>query len=342
VELRRNRNGDKMTNSDDELLNDELQEAVRELTRRFGLFARWSLKKIAAETGETHDGIKDMVSRAKPKKSPSKRFAGVVIGLCKKENYTPPGYLVKALGLLWGPLPPRQEPDKTAAPTSAEDQPGTASSAPLKPSDLKDTFMAALGLTQTVAEASKQNFRGDYLLFTLNSDHNIVTTKYFLLDKLGQDGAPSLTTSRNYPAGEVKSLGTYFCRAGEYSNLYLLASPPKTVDLRLSIFENKQLIIRGLALTVTRQNSILTSRAVLVPTTEVHTIFTPTEIRHELWQSPTPKQDFDNLGDDAVEISGYLYGEESDDAVKTKLIELKSGDKKRNRGSSSFSAPSRV
>ncbi|MDN3277835.1 hypothetical protein QWJ07_26465 [Frankia sp. RB7] len=324
------------TNNDEELLNDELQEAVRELTRRFGVYAKWSLKRIAKETGETHDAMKDMISRATPKKAPPKRFAAVLIELCKREKYSPPIYLARALGILWEPLSPRHEPIQTEAAISEESHMGSEASAPLKPADLKDTFMAALGLTQTVAETSKQIFNGDYLLFTLNSDENVVTTKYYLLDKLGQDGAPSLTTSRNYPAGEVKSLGTYFCRAGEYSNLYLLASPPKTVDLRLSIFdvvvgEKKQLIIRGVALTVTRQNSILTSRAVLVPAANVDTIFAPVHVQLELWQSPTPQSDFEKLGNDAVEISGYLYGQESDDVLKAKLIELKSGDKKRKQ-----------
>jgi hypothetical protein len=291
--------------------------------------------------------MKDMVSRAKPKKPPSRRFAIKVIDLCKDEKYSPPIYLVQALGSLWDSDPPLQEQDKTAAAIPTEDQGGTATAVPVKPNDLKDTFMAALGLTQTVAETSKQSFNGNYLLFTMNSDENIVTTKYSLLDKLGQDGAPSLTTSRNYPAGEVKSLGTYFCRAGEYSSLYLLASPPRTVDLRLSIFdvvvgEDIQFIIRGLALTVTRQNSILASRAVLVPTDGVQTIFTPEKVQNELWQSPTPQADFENLGDDAAEVSRYLYGQESDGAVKTKLIELKSSDKKRERGSSSFSAASEI
>jgi hypothetical protein len=323
------------TSNDEELLNYELQEAVRELTRRFGLYAGWSLKKIALETGETHDAMKDMISRAAPKKAPAKRFATIIIDLCKKEKYSPPKYLAMALGTLWEPPALHQEPVQTII-VSNDGSIGTAETPPPKPSDSKDTFMAALGLTQTVAETSKQIFNGDYLLFTLNSDENVVTTKYYLLDKLGQDGAPSLTTSRNYPAGEVKSLGTYFCRAGEYSNLYLLASPPKTVDLRLSIFdvvvgEKKQLIIRGVALTVTRQNSILTSRAVLVPTVNFDTIFASADVQLELWQSPTSQSDFEKLGDDAVEISGYLYGQESDDVVKAKLIELKSGDKKRKR-----------
>src|SRR6202012_1939996 len=186
-------------------------------------------------------------------------------------------------------------------------------------------------------DLSRQHFNGEYLLFALNTDANIVTTRYFLLDKLGQDGAPSLTTSRNYPAGEVKSLGTYFCRAGEYSNLYLLASPPKTVDLRLSIFdvvmsEKRQVIIRGIALVVTRENAILSSRAVLVPLRDdIRTAFTPPEVQQELWDAPAAPSAFKDLGADAREIAGYLCGEESDGLAAAKLIELKSGDRKHKR-----------
>jgi hypothetical protein len=85
--------------------------------------------------------------------------------------------------------------------------------------------------------------------------------------------------------------------------------------------DQRQLIVRGVVLGVTRVNSILTSRAALVPAT-----FASAEIQQELWHSPTSRANFDLLGTDACEISAYLFGEESEDPSAATVIELKSGD----------------
>jgi hypothetical protein len=127
------------------------------------------------------------------------------------------------------------------------------------------TLISALGLKTTKAHQSISTYSGNYLLFTLDPDSNVVVTSFTLSQELGDDGAPIYQARRKVTKTDIISfVGAYF--ANEHQ-LNLVGTPRESVELRLHIFHiihlAKQTIIRGLNLRLSNAQ-IFSTRCVLV------------------------------------------------------------------------------
>jgi hypothetical protein len=179
------------------------------------------------------------------------------------------------------------------------------------------SFISALGINMTISEKSVKDFNGEYLHFALNDKEEVVTSKCYLSADLGADDAPIFLSSRQTDVGILKSAGAYFCSD---RNLYLIASPLDSVDLRMSVFNvipgAPQMIIRGMVLGVSRTKTILSSRCVLISSEHIDD-----GSQRQLYEAPTARPSFEKkMVDELDEISTFLFGEQTVDYIK--LIKL--------------------
>jgi len=293
-------------------LNRLLQLAVRELLvaaynhtpKKWSDFAR----DLAELDIEQMARLRDTnTSRERPKLKITEEFALRLVAYCKAANgLTISDGLKTRLGTLWDhknvATPPRSE---NSASGSALSTPPT------------DGFIPALNLGRDTADKSIEDFSGHYLHFALNEAAEIVTAKCHLTKMRGADGAPVYESKRNYQQdGVVTAVGVYFC---EPPNLYLLASPKKSADLRLAVFRaastHKQEVNRGTSLGVNPKKTILASRCALFRGD------LDVEIKERLWDQPMQINEFKAIGPRFEEMARYLYGEEKED-YDIKLIKL--------------------
>jgi hypothetical protein len=91
------------------------------------------------------------------------------------------------------------------------------------------TLISALGLKTTKAHESISTYSGNYLLFTLDPDSNVVVTSIVLSQELGDDRAPIYKARRRVTrADTINFVGAYF--ANEHQ-LYLVGTPRGSVEL---------------------------------------------------------------------------------------------------------------
>jgi hypothetical protein len=251
-----------------------------------------------------------------PKTAITGAFASRLIEYCRTaKGLDVPKPLQDRLGLLWSPkhhesaIPGSEKPAGSRRETD-DDERG---------------FILALGLGTNAAGESIAQFEGSYLHFALSDEGLVVTTRCTLQDKRDRDSAPVYDTRRWYDEfGEVVSKGVYF--AGE-KNLYLLASPKGRLDVRLSIFSvmwpgRKQEVVRGFALAVNPQSTIVATRAVLL-----RAEFLNPAVAEDLWRIPAPVTSFEQIRDfrevdgnrlpenQFAEIGEYLTGAEMGDPI---------------------------
>jgi hypothetical protein len=174
--------------------------------------------------------------------------------------------------------------------------------------DREKTLIAALGLKTNKSEESIEFYNGNYLLFTLDLDANVVVSPHVLSSELGDDGAPIYRARRRVTdAGTVYFVGAYF--ANEHQ-LYLVGSPRGSVELRLSIFhiihKTRQAMLRGSTLRVSN-NTIFSTRCVLVRDEF------KLNVRRTLVYGEHQKASFT---EDHPEIANYLYGVENPPYIK--------------------------
>jgi len=264
-----------------------------------------SRKKPDPKTGEM-----------RPKTAITGAFASKLVGYCKAaDGLAVPKPLRDRLGRLWSPLDEADADPHSQEPTGA------------RPKDEDDErgFIRALELGIDAARQSITQFEGAYLHFALSDEGLVVTTKCTLHAKRDRDSAPVYDAKRWYDEfGEVVSKGVYF--AGE-KNLYLLASPKGRLDVRLSIFSvmwpgRKQEVVRGFALSVNPQSTIVTTRAVLL-----RAAFFKPEVAEDLWRQPASVSSFKEIKAFVIvegsqlpetqfaEIGDYLTGAEGGDPV---------------------------
>jgi hypothetical protein len=250
-----------------------------------------------------------------PKTAITGAFASRLIEYCKSaKGLDVPKDLQDRLGRLWSP-----EYHESAIPDSEK---ATDSR---RENDEERGFILALGLGTNAAGESITQFEGSYLHFALSDEGLVVTTKCTLQNKRDRDSAPVYDTRRWYDEfGEVISKGVYF--AGE-KNLYLLASPKGRLDVRLSIFSvmwpgRKQEVVRGFALAVNPQSTIVSTRAVLFRAEFLNPV-----VAEDLWREPAPVASFEKIRDfrevegnrlpenQFTEIGEYLTGKEMGDPI---------------------------
>jgi hypothetical protein len=217
------------------------------------------------------------------------------------------------LGLLWSPA-------GAADPAASVGKPAGSGS---KDDDGERGFILALELGTDAARQSITQFEGSYLHFALSDEGLVVTTKCTLQDKRDRDSAPVYDTKRWYDEfGEVISKGVYF--AGE-KNLYLLASPKGRLDVRLSVFSvmwpgRKQEVVRGFALAVNPQSTIVATRAVLLRAEYLNPA-----VAEDLWRVPASVGSFGQIKD-FVEVEGNRLPENQFTEIGEYLTGLEAGD----------------
>jgi len=244
--------------------------------------------------------------RERPKLKITEEFALKLVAYCKAANgITIPDELKMRLGPLW---------DRKVAIAL---QPEVLNGGPAMATPPTDGFIPALNLGRDTAEKSIEDFSGHYLHFTLNEAAEIVTAKCHLTRMRGADGAPVYESKRNYQQdGVITAVGVYFC---EPPNLYLLASPKKSADLRLAVFRaastHRQEVNRGTSLGVNPKKTILASRCALFRGD------LDTETKERLWDQPMQVDEFKGIDPRFEEMARYLYGEEKEDH-DIKLIKL--------------------
>lgn len=251
-----------------------------------------------------------------PKTAITGAYAVILVDYCKAtKGLVVPRDLQDRLGLLWSSADAAEPVASAGKPVAAEP----------KQDDDERGFILALGLGTDGAGKSIEQFNGSYLHFALSDKGMIVTTKCTLHEKRDRDSAPVYDTTRWYDEfGEVPSKGVYF--AGE-KNLYLLSSPKGRLDVRLSVFSvmwpgRKQEVVRGFALAVNLQNTIVATRAILLR----EEFLDPTVAEH-LWREPAPVGSFAKIRDfvevdgkrlpanQFTEIGEYLTGAEAGDTI---------------------------
>lgn len=302
-------------------LGRELQLAVGELLhlawrnsgKQWEKFGREDLKDPHAEN-KTRIRTDQKTGLVWPKTAITGVYAAILVDYCKAtKGLTVPKDLQDRLGLLWSPA---AEPAASA---------GKPADAERKNDDDEGGFILALGLGTNSAGKSIEQFKGRYLHFALSDNGMIVTTKCTLQEKRDRDSAPVYDTTRWYDEfGEVPSKGVYF--AGE-KNLYLLSSPKGRLDVRLSVFSvmwpgRKQEVVRGFALAVNLQNTIVATRAILL-----RVQYLDPEIAEDLWREPASIESFGKIRDfvevdgkrlpdnQFTEIGEYLTGAEAGDTI---------------------------
>jgi hypothetical protein len=310
-------------------LERELQLAVGELLKlawrnsgkQWEDFGREHLKDPHAEKSRTKTDRE--TGLVWPKTAITGTFAVILIDHCKaSKGLIVPKPLQDRLGALWSPADAAEPTAGAADPAAGAANP--AGSGPKKKDDER-AFILALELGTDGAGKSIEQFKGPYLHFALSDKGMIVTTKCTLQEKRDRDSAPVYDTSRWYNEfGEVPSKGVYF--AGE-KNLYLLSSPKGRLDVRLSVFSvmwpgRKQEVVRGFALAVNPQSTIVATRAVLLRAEYLDPM-----VADELWREPASVTSFGNIGN-FVEVEGrrlpdnqfkeigeYLTGAEAGDPI---------------------------
>lgn len=264
-----------------------------------------SATKIHRKTNETW-----------PKTAITGAFAVKLVTYCKSATgLVVPTDLQCRLGPLWSPA------DAAATAAPVEEPPASA----VKSNDDERGFILALELGTDAAGQSIAQFKGPYLHFALSDKGLIVTTKCTLQERRDRDSAPVYDTTRWYDEfGEVPSKGVYF--AGE-KNLYLLSSPRGRLDVRLSVFSvmwpgRKQEVVRGFALAVNPQSTIVATRAVLLRAECLDP-----GVAEDLWRVPASVGSFEKIKDfvevegkrlpdnQFTEIGEYLTGAEAGDPI---------------------------
>lgn len=172
------------------------------------------------------------------------------------------------------------------------------------------SFIGALGLNSSICDTSTRFYRGPYLHFALDEDGRVVTSRCLLSSTVGTDGVPIFRSRRRIPSyGFRRYQGAYFAND---SNLYLLATPLRSVDIRLSLFSivsgERQDVLRGVVLGATRRSSVLTSRCALVRADRIgpgvrRTVFASPLLGHE-------------VPSDLAEVNLYLHGTENPPFIK--------------------------
>jgi hypothetical protein len=293
-------------------LNRVLQLAVRELLiaaynnspKKWSDFARDLAELDIEQMARLREAN---TPRERPKLKITEEFALKLVAYCKETNgLTVSDELKTRLGTLW-------DHKNLAIPMRSENS-ASGSAISLPPTD---GFIPALNLGRDTADKSIEDFSGHYLHFALNEAAEIVTAKCHLTRMRGADGAPVYESKRNFQQdGVITAVGVYFC---EPPNLYLLASPRKSADLRLAVFRaassHKQEVNRGTSLGVNPKKTILASRCALFRGD------LDAETRERLWDQPMQVNEFKAIGARFEEMARYLYGEEKED-YDIKLIKL--------------------
>jgi hypothetical protein len=267
---------------------------------------KWDELGAKEELGENGAVLSEIArGRDRPKKKPSKEFALKLIRYCKaREGFHFSDTILEGLHSILEPSKHALQSTEELENRRSTDEQITEKQEEARPR----SFISALGLKKTIAEKSIDDFSGHYLHFGLNDKDEIVTTKCCLSSELGEDEAPIFSSSRHYPdEGILQAAGAYFCFE---RNLYLLASPIDSVDLRLSVFNviprSRQNIIRGMVLGVTRTKTILSSRCVLVTADRINEA-----VLNQLYEKPCVRAAFAKISDEFSEISTFLFGEET-------------------------------
>lgn len=280
-----------MTESESALDDDQV-EAVRRLVKDYKKFTTKIRSVLSNGTGIEKQTLSDMVRTVRPTR-PTWSQAKLIVDHYLENKFEIPASIRARLGLFLHDLPPL-DGVRPAAPVS--------------------TFISNVGIDDGVARQST-GLAGDFFHFSLDANALVVTTKCYLLNKLSQDKAPIFVSVRYDSSGatDVNSVGAYFFN--QTNNLYLIGTPEGSVNLRLSVFDlSKETIIRGVVLGV-RDQSILSSRCVIVTTGSVKK-----EDKETLYKERLKKDVFEGLSDLFDEIGRYLFGEEPEKHID--LIKL--------------------
>jgi hypothetical protein len=159
-----------------------------------------------------------------------------------------------------------------------------------------------LGLKSNKSEESLNEYRGRYLLFTVDNKGKVVVSTYLLSREAGQEGAPVFKATRRRSKTSIQHfVGGYF--ANEHQ-LYLIGTPVKSVELRLAIFHvmpgEDQAMLRGAILRVS-DGPILATRGMLVRASKI-----PIAVKKKLIIKSHTKDDLKFHGQN--EIADYLSG----------------------------------
>lgn len=160
---------------DEQVINEEQIEAVRELVRGFKHISNKPRTHLASWTGISSQTLGDI---ARGTSTPDKGRAESIVRQCQQHEVLIPETLRAKLGSLLSHANV------------------VRSDADIRPSVPASTFISNVGIDDEIAKRSTQRFAGDFLHFSLNADDLIVTTKCHLLDKIGQDKAPVFLSFR--------------------------------------------------------------------------------------------------------------------------------------------------
>ncbi|MGY4509644.1 hypothetical protein [Bradyrhizobium sp. BWC-3-1] len=230
------------------------------------------------------------------------------------EHLTPGNTAVESLAFLKEPPRAAQDNHSDTGPSPDDEH---VSGEP-KWSDNKrsrpHSFISALGIDTDLSDKVIQKYSGNYLHFALDEEQNVVVARSRLSKQRGSDYAPIYRSWRQVPGGVRRSLGAYFCSD---ENLYIIASPRSSVDLRMSlfniIFDDEQVLLRGVTLSVA-EGAILTSRCMLAK----ESVFAH-DVRQTLCAGPQTEQYLKAAPHDEkqrpsfkilAECARFLFGEE--------------------------------